>query len=99
MGRLMLLTFRITGHFSLFFARLSLRYLENSWYYTFGALLSPSESDKDTRETLKRHPGLDGLFSLYEMRFRLRPSHLDADTPFQLSQKTLLIFALSLRQI
>ena len=33
MGRLMLLTFRITGHFSLFFARLSLRYLEKSWYY------------------------------------------------------------------
>ena len=50
MGRLMLLTFRITGHFSLFFARLSLRYLENSWYYTFGAL---SESGKDARETLK----------------------------------------------
>ena len=33
MGRLMLLTFRITGHFSLFFARLSLRYLEKSWYF------------------------------------------------------------------
>ena len=68
MGRLMLLTFRITGHFSLFFARLSLRYLENSWYYTLGAFRSPSEADKDARETLKR----DIVASMASLAFMTR---------------------------
>ena len=51
-----------------FFARLSLRYLENSWYYTLGAFRSPSEADKDARETLKR----DIVASMASLAFMTR---------------------------
>ena len=51
-----------------FFARLSLRYLENSWYYTLGAFRSPSEADKDARETLMR----DIVASMASLAFMTR---------------------------
>ena len=84
--RLMLLTFRITGHFSLFFARLYLGYITK-------ALLAGS--DKAALETLKtstvwpRWP----LYEASPASFGCWQRH-----PFQLSQKTLLVFALDLSE-
>ena len=87
MGRLMLLTFRITGHFSLFFARLSLRYLEKSWYF-------------QPFWVWQGHPnfgGLDGLFSLYEVLWNIRPQliWMLTTTPFATQPENFYLLCLS----